>query len=151
MQSKVKTIKEYLAEVPDDRKEILSEMHKTIVKNMPKGFQEVMSYGMIGYVVPHSLYPAGYHCDPKQPLPFMCLASQKNYISFYHMGLYAGVLLEWFSKEWPKHSSKKLDMGKCCVRFKKPEDVPIQLLAELVSKMTPEEWIKVYEKSIQKK
>ncbi|MBK9109474.1 MAG: DUF1801 domain-containing protein [Saprospiraceae bacterium] len=151
MQSKAKTIQEYLAEVPDERKEILSEMHKTIVKNMPKGFQEVMSYGMIGYVVPHSLYPAGYHCDPKQPLPFMCLASQKNYISFYHMGLYAGLLLEWFTSEWPKHSTKKLDMGKCCVRFKKPEDVPLKLIAELVTKVSPEEWIEVFENAFKKK
>ncbi|MBK8954142.1 MAG: DUF1801 domain-containing protein [Saprospiraceae bacterium] len=151
MQSKAKTIKEYLDEVPDDRKAILSEMHKTIVRKMPKGFQEVMSYGMIGYVVPHSLYPAGYHCDPKLPLPFMCLASQKNYISFYHMGLYAGLLLEWFTGEWPKHSTKKLDMGKCCIRFKKPEDVPLKLIAELASKMTPQEWISVYEKAFKKK
>ena len=105
---------------------------------------------MLGYVVPHSLYPAGYHCDPKQALPFIALASQKNYISFYHMALYAGTLLDWFTAEWSRHSSKKLDMGKCCVRFKKPEDVPLKLLQELSSKITPEQWIAIYEKAIKR-
>ncbi|HKZ36872.1 MAG TPA: DUF1801 domain-containing protein, partial [Chryseolinea sp.] len=117
-------------------------------KNLPKGFKEVMSYGMLGYVVPHTLYPNGYHCDPKQPLPFISLASQKSHIALYHMGLYAGKNLDWFTKEWSKTTDKKLDMGKSCIRFKKPEDVPMELIGELASKITPKEWIVMYEKNL---
>jgi hypothetical protein len=150
MQSKAATPEEYIASLPEDRRAVISEMRKTIRKNLPKGFQEVMCYGMIGYVVPHSLYPPGYHCDPKLPLGFITLASQKNYISFHHMGLYQGPLLEWFKKEWQKVSAKKLDMGKVCVRFKKPEDVPLKLIGELAAKMTPKDWIEKYEKMIRR-
>ncbi len=150
MQSKAAAPEEYIAELPEERRKIISEIRKVIRKNLPKGFKEGMSYGMLGYCVPHSLYPDGYHCDPKQPLPFMSLASQKNYISLYHMGLYEGPLLKWFQKEWPKHSDKKLDMGKCCIRFKKPEDVPLQLIGELCTKITPQEWIEVYEQAIKR-
>jgi hypothetical protein len=103
-------------------------------------------------VVPHSLYPAGYHCNPEQPLPFISIASQKNFIALYHMGIYADKkLLEWFTKEYPKHSQTKLDMGKSCIRFKKPEQIPFQLIGELVSKMTPKDWIATYEKAFTKK
>ncbi len=150
MQSKATTPADYVAALPDDRRAVITAMREAVLKNLPEGFREVMSYGMLGYVVPHSLYPAGYHCDPKQPLPFISLASQKNYISFYHMGLYAGGLLEWFESNWPLHSKKKLDMGKCCVRFKKPEDVPLELIGELAQKMTPQQWVEHYEKTIKR-
>jgi len=120
MQSKAVTVDEYIASLPEDRKEAIATIRKIILKNIPKGFKEVMGYGMVGYAVPHSIYPNGYHCDPKLPLPFMGLASQKNAISFYHMGIYADKkLLDWFVKEYPKHSKAKLDMGKSCIRFKK--------------------------------
>lgn len=144
MQSKAVTIEEYLAGLPEDRKGIISEMRRIILENIPEGFAEVMSYGMVGYVVPHSIFPAGYHCDPKLPLPFINLASQKNHIALYHMGMYEGRLLDWFKEEWAKVSKKKPDMGKACIRFKKPEDVPLQLIGELVSKVKPEEWIEYY-------
>ncbi len=150
MQSKAETPDQYITELADDRKEAVSKLRKTISKNLPKGFKEEMSYGMIGWVVPHKLYPTGYHCDPKLPLPFLGLALQKNYISFYHMGLYDGPLLEWFRAEWAKVAGKKLDMGKCCVRFKKPEEIPFELIGELVSKVTPSEWIGIYESTIKR-
>jgi Domain of unknown function (DU1801) len=149
MQSKAKTPKEYLASLPDDRKHAVSEIRKVILKNLPKGFEEVMD-GMLGYVVPHSLYPGGYHCDPKTPLPFIGLASQKNYIAFYHMGLYAGAHLEWFQEQWKIVSPKKLDMGKCCVRFKKFEDVPLDLIGQLCAKMKPQQWIDIYESHLKR-
>ena len=121
MQSKATTPEAYIAEMPKDRQEAFKKLLAIIKKNLPKGFKEVMSYGMIGYVVPHTMYPAGYHCDPKQPLPFMCVASQKNFIAIYHMGIYANPeLLKWFTEAHAKASSKKLDMGKSCMRYKKP-------------------------------
>lgn len=140
-----------MEELPDDRKEALNMLRKVIKKNLPKGFSEEMGYGMVGYVVPHKLYPAGYHCDPKLPLPFMGFASQKNNISFYHMGIYADKdLLDWFRGEYPKHSKTRLDMGKSCIRFKKPEQIPFGLLGELVSRMTPADWIAVYEREVKR-
>lgn len=146
MQSKATTIDAYLAELPEDRQKAISELQKVIKKNMPKGFRECMNYGMIGYVVPHSKYPPGYHCNPKDPLPFMNIASQKNFIAVYHMGVYANPkLLKWFADEHAKASPKKLDMGKSCVRYKKPEDIPYKLIGELASKITPDEWIAMYE------
>ncbi len=150
MQSKATTPEEYIKNLPEERKDAITEIRKIILKNLPKGFSECMSYGMLGYVVPHSLYPQGYHCDPKQPLPFISLASQKNYISLYHMGLYEGELLEWFKKEWKKVSQKKLDMGKCCIRFKKFEDVPLQLIGKLVKKVSVEQWITTYERNLKR-
>ena len=147
MQSKAQTPDEYFFSLPEERKQAMNELRKMILKNIPKGFSEVMSYGMVGYVVPHSLYPGGYHCDPKLPLPFMCIASQKNFIAVYHMGIYSDKkLLDWFTKEYPKHSSKKLDMGKSCIRFKKPEEIPFKLIGELATKITPEQWIEWYGK-----
>lgn len=152
MHSQATTPDEYFDSLPDDRKEAMNELRKQIKKNLPKGFKETMGYGMVGYVVPHSKYPNGYHCDPKLPLPFLSLASQKNFIAVYHMGLYADKkLLKWFTDEYPKHSSKKLDMGKSCLRFKKPADIPFKLIGELASKMSPEEWIDVYEKAFRQK
>jgi uncharacterized protein YdhG (YjbR/CyaY superfamily) len=152
MQSKATTVDQYIAELPEDRKKAMIELRKVFKKNIPKGFQECMSYGMIGYVVPHSKYPAGYHCDPKLPLPFVAFASQKNFIAVYHMGVYADPkLLKWFTEAHAKASPKKLDMGKSCLRYKKPEDIPYQLIGELVSKMTPDDWIKLYESKFLKK
>lgn len=146
MTSNAKTTNEYLENLPDDRKEAMTQLHDTIIKNLPKGFSETMSYGMIGFVVPHSKYPGGYHCDPKLPLPFVNVASQKNFIALYHMGIYAMPdLLEWFTKEYPKHSATKLDMGKSCIRFKKPEQIPYKLIGELMKKVNPDKWIEVYE------
>lgn len=151
MPSKATTTEDYLESLPEERKNIITQLRKTILKNLPKGFKETMSSGMLAYVVPHELYPAGYHCDPKQALPFIYLASQKNHIALYHMGLYGGQHLEWFQKEWKKHSDKKLDMGKSCIRFKKPEDIPLDLIGELCTKITPKEWIAYYEKTINRK
>jgi Domain of unknown function (DU1801) len=152
MTSKATTPDQYVEELPADRKEAVTELRKIISKNIPKGFKEEMNYGMIGYVVPHSLYPAGYHCDTKMPLPFMNVASQKNFIAVYHMGMYAKPdLLKWFLEEFPKHSKKKLDMGKSCLRFKKPEDIPLKLIGELAQKITVKEWINIYENAFIKK
>ena len=146
MQSKATTVDQYLAELPEDRQKAISQLRKVIKKNMPKGFQETMGYGMIGYVVPHSKYPAGYHCNPKDPLPFMNVASQKNFIAVYHMGVYADPkLLKWFTDAHAKASPKKLDMGKSCMRYKKAEDIPYELIGELASKITVEDWIERYE------
>jgi uncharacterized protein YdhG (YjbR/CyaY superfamily) len=148
MHSKAITVDQYIEEIPEERKQAVTELRKVIKKNIPKGFQECMSYGMVGYVVPHSKYPAGYHCDPKLPLPFMAFASQKNFIAVYHMGIYAEPrLLQWFTEAHAKASPKKLDIGKSCMRYKKAEDIPYQLIGELVSKITPDEWIEMYERN----
>ena len=147
----VSTVKEYLQAIPEERKEPIRKLRETILKNLPKGFEEGFGYGMIGYVVPHSLYPSGYHCDPKQPLPFMGFASQKNFISFYHMGIYADAeLLQWFQDEYVKVTKTKLDMGKSCVRFKKPEHIPYELIGKLVKRMKPKDWIELYEKQVKR-
>lgn len=151
MQSTAKTPEEYLASLPEDRKEAMEKLRKVILDNLPKGFEEGMAYGMLGYVVPLSSYPAGYHCTPNTPLPFLSIASQKNFIGFYHMGMYSDKeLYNWFTEEFPKHSKYKLDMGKSCVRFKKIEAIPYDLIAELVSKITPEKWIEIYESQIKR-
>ena len=126
-------------------------LRETIRQNLPEGFQEGMQYGMPGYSVPHSRYPAGYHVNPTQPLPFVGIASQKNFIALYHMGLYAmPPLLQWFQQEYPKHSKTKLDMGKSCIRFKKPQEIPYPLIGELMKKISPDEWIKCYEAALKK-
>jgi hypothetical protein len=151
MRIEASTPEAYLESVPEERKAVVRRLHDLIMENLPQGFEAGIGYGMLGYVVPHSLYPAGYHCDPKQPLPFMGLASQKNNISFYHMGLYADTeLLNWFTSEYPKYSKTKLDMGKSCIRFKKEESIPFPLLAELVRKMKPEDWIRLYESNVKR-
>lgn len=151
MQSKANTVDEYIAELPQERQQAINQLRKVIKKHLPKGFKEGMGYGMVGYSVPHSLYPAGYHCDPKLPLPFLSFASQKNSINLYHMGIYANPsLLKWFQTEHAKVSSKKLDMGKSCIRYKKPEDIPFDLIGELCSKITPQQWIEMYEKAFKK-
>jgi len=145
------TVKEILANVPQDRLAAFNKLHDVIVKNLPKGFEAAISYGGLGYVIPHTLYPAGYHCKPSEPLPFAGLASQKNSINFYHMGIYSDPkLLEWFVSEYPKHSKQKLDMGKSCIRFKKLDEIPYQLIGELMKKMTAEQWINTYETMLKK-
>lgn len=145
------TAEHYIEQLPDDRKAVMATLRQLILANIPKGFEEVTGYGMMGYVVPHSIYPAGYHCDPKQPLPFLGIASQKNFIALYHMGIYADPkLLEWFTTEYPKHVKTKLDMGKSCIRFKKPENIPFELIAELVSKMSVKDWISLYESELKR-
>jgi hypothetical protein len=147
MQSKASTVPEYINSLPAERKAVIIALRKAILKNLPKGFEEVMSYGMIGFVVPHKLYPSGYHVTPELPLPFIALASQKNHIAVYHMAM-QGKLLDWFQDEWKAYSSKKLDMGKACIRFRKPEDVPVDLIGNLAAMMTPNQWIEMYEKAI---
>jgi len=151
MQSIAKTPDEYIAGLPDDRKDAISALRKAINDNLPKGFKEGMSYGMIGWVVPLETYPAGYHCDPSQPIPFMSIASQKNHIAIYSMCIYSdNSLMEWFREAWPQYSSKKLDMGKSCIRIKKPNDVPLELIGKLASKVTPQQWIELYEKALKR-
>ena len=151
MQSKATTLEAYMAEIPEERQKAFNKLRSVIKKNIPKGFKETMGYGMMGYCVPHSIYPAGYHCNPKDPLPFIGIASQKNFIAVYHMGIYADPALnKWFVTQHAKASPKKLDMGKSCIRYKKPEDIPFELIGELVSKMTPGEWIALYEKNLKR-
>lgn len=151
MKYEANTPEEYIAQLPEDRKEPFKMLRQTVLDNLPKGFEEVMGYGMPAYVVPHSKYPEGYHCDPNLPLPFINIASQKKFIAFYHMGIYSDPkLLKWFTTAYPYHVKNKLDMGKSCIRFKKMNQIPYQLLGELVSKITLEEWIEKYESVIKK-
>lgn len=152
MTSKATTPEDYISELPEDRKEAIIKLRQVILDNLPKGMKECMNYGMLGFVIPHSVYPDGYHCDTKLPLPFMNLASQKNFIAVYHMGMYAKKeILNWFTSEYSKHCKYKLDMGKSCVRFKKIQDIPYQLIGELTAKMSTEEWIEIYDTNIKKK
>lgn len=145
------SVSEYIQALPEERKVVIEKLRMLFKKNLPKGFEEQLSYGMIGYVVPHKIYPDGYHCDPKLPLPFLSIASQKNFVALYHMGIYAvPELHDWFVSEYPKHCKSKLDMGKSCIRFKKMEDIPYELIAELVKKMTVQDWISCYEKNYKK-
>jgi len=148
MQSKASTVPEYLASLPDDRRNALECLRKVFAANMDPLFEEGMQYGMIGYYLPHRIYPAGYHCDPKQPLPFAGLASQKNHLSLYLMCLYSEAAdMEWFSEEWAK-SGHKLDMGKCCVRFRRIEDVPLDVVATLLRRVTAKAYVEHYETNI---
>mgnify|MGYP000975265061 CR=1 FL=1 len=151
MTSDAKTPNEYFENLPEERKEAMNELRRTILSNLPEGFEEAMGYGMVGYCVPHSIYPSGYHCDAKQPLPFIGLASQKNFIAFYHMGMYAmPQIMDWFVSEYSKFIKTKIDMGKSCVRLKKKEQIPFALIAELCKKITVQEWIEVYEKNLKR-
>ena len=151
MISKAKTPEAYLAELPSERRDVMEELRRVILSKLPEGFEETMNYGMIGYVVPHSIYPDGYHCTPELPLPFLSIASQKNHIGFYHMGIYSDPeLLKWFTAEFPKHSKRKLDMGKSCIRFKNPNDIPYELLGQLVGKMSVADWISKYENTVKR-
>jgi uncharacterized protein YdhG (YjbR/CyaY superfamily) len=151
MRYEADSIEEYFAQVPEERKPAITKLWETIRSNIPDGFTEELGYGMPGFVVPHSIYPDGYHCDPKLALPFINVASQKHFIGFYHMGIYAKPeLLKWFTDNYPKHAKTKLDMGKSCIRFKKMDQIPFELIGELVSKMTVEDWISIYESEIKK-
>ena len=152
MQYKATSAEDYISQVPQERQNTLKRLRKTIVDNLPKGFEEGIQYGMIGYYVPHSIYPDGYHCTPETPLPFMSFASQKNSVNLYHSGIYAKKELhDWFGNEYPKYCSRKLDMGKSCVRFKNLDEIPFDLIAELTRKMTCDEWINVCESVFKKK
>lgn len=152
MKIEAQSVQEYLENLPEERRGPIEKLRKVISENLPNGFEEQLSYGMIGYVVPKSIYPKGYHCTPELPLPFLSIASQKNSINLYHMGIYADEkLLNWFQEEFPKYSKKKLDMGKSCMRFKKPEDIPYGLIGKLARKMTPQDWIEKYENAFVKK
>jgi uncharacterized protein YdhG (YjbR/CyaY superfamily) len=149
MQYEASSPEEYITQLPEERQEPVKKIRRILRKNLPAGFEEGMSYKMIGFYVPHSVYPDGYHCDPKLPLPFINLASQKNFIALYHSGIYAKKeLLNWFVEEYPKHCNYKLDMGKSCIRFKKIEDIPYDLIRELSTKMTVREWIDIYESNV---
>ena len=146
MKATGQTVQDILANVPEERLGPFNKLHEVIVKNLPKGFKPGISYGGLGYVVPHTLYPAGYHCKPTEPLPFAGISSQKNAISFYHMGIYSDPkLMEWFLAEYPKHSKRKPDMGKSCIRFKNLNEIPYELIGELMTKMTVQDWINIYE------
>lgn len=151
MKAEAQSPEEYIEQLSPERRPVFRQIRRLILENLPDGFEEVMSYGMIGYVVPHSVYPAGYHVNPKLPLPFLSIASQKNFIALYHMGIYSDPeLLDWFTKEYSRYSDTKLDMGKSCIRFKRMNQIPFVLLGELVKKMTCQQWISLYEKSIKK-
>lgn len=148
LQSKANTVIQYLAELPAERQAAVTKLRKVILKNLPNGFKEGMSYGMLGYFVPHSIYPKGYNCNPQLPLPFINLASQKNSITLYHMGIYGDPKLKkWFEEAYAKTVVAKLDMGGSCIRFKKPENIPYDLIGELCSKVTVAQWIATYEKN----
>ncbi len=152
MQYEAATIKEYIDQLPEDRQEVMKKLRSVIKRNIPKGFQECINYNMPSYVVPHSIYPDGYHCSPALPLPFVSFASQKNFVALYHMGIYANTdLYNWFVLEYPKHCKSKLDMGKSCIRFKKIDDIPYELIGELMTKMKVEDWVKIYENAFKKK
>ncbi len=152
MQYKATSPEDYISQIPEERKGPMRQLRQVILDNLPNGIEETMSYGMIGYVVPHAIYPDGYHCTPELPLPFMNIASQKNFIAVYHSGVYAKKELhDWFVSEYPKHSNRKIDMGKSCIRFKKIDDIPYDLIGELTTKMTTQEWIDIYEANIKKK
>ena len=149
MQIQASSPDEYIDQLPEERKAVIEKLRSTINNNIPIGFKEEMSFGMIGWVVPHSLYKPGYHCDPKLPLPFLSIASQKNFVALYHMGIYANEdLLNWFINEYPKYSKRKLDMGKSCIRFKKMDEIPYELIGKLTTKMTTENWIQIYESNV---
>ncbi|MBC8080687.1 MAG: DUF1801 domain-containing protein [Gorillibacterium sp.] len=146
MRYEVNTPEEYISQLSEDRQEVIEKLRNTIKENLPIGFEETISYGMIGYVVPHSIYPSGYHVNPKEPLPFMSIASQKSFIALYHMGIYMdSTVLTWFMEEYPLHVRTKLDMGKSCVRFRKLDTIPYELIGELSRKISVEDYIKKYE------
>ncbi|EPR74032.1 DUF1801 domain-containing protein [Winogradskyella psychrotolerans RS-3] len=152
MTYKATSPEDYISQVPEERQSAIKTLRQVIKDNLPKGFEEGIQYNMIGYYVPHSIYPDGYHCDLKIPLPFMSFASQKNSVNLYHSGIYANPELhDWFVKEYPKHCKRKLDMGKSCIRFKKMDEIPFKLIGELTQKMSCNEWIYLYESVVKKK
>lgn len=139
----------WIATLPEDRREAVTQLRDTFNAHLPTGYEERVGGGMLHWVVPHSTYPAGYHCHPEDPLPFISLANRKNYVALYHMGLYTHPeVLQWFRAAYPNHARTKLDMGKSCVRFKKMNDLPLELMAELAGKFTPAQWIALYEEKV---
>ena len=145
------TIQDHIDKIPEDKKEAFLKLRETIKNNIPEGFKEGLSYNMIGFVVPHSIFPDGYHCNPKEPLPFVSFAAQKNSINLYHMGIYANKdVEEWFRAEYPKHVKTKLDMGKSCIRFKNLKTIPYDLIGELMTKITVDDWTETYTSAIRK-
>lgn len=149
MRHNATSINAYIDSLPEDKKEVIIQIRDIFLKNLPKGFEERMSYGMPGFVVPHAKYPAGYHVDPKQPLPFISFAAQKNHIALYHSGVYTiPYIADWFQQEYPKYSNTKLDMGKSCIRFKNSKNIPFELIGELATKITVDEWILAYEEAL---
>jgi hypothetical protein len=154
MQSKATTVSAYLASLPPDRRKAIESVRAVILANLDKDYEEGMQYGMIGYYVPHRVYPSGYHVDAEHPLPFAALASQKNYMSVYVMGLYCGcvdgvsdnALAKWFNEAWAK-TGKKLDKGKACIRFKKLDDLALDVLGEAIRRLPAKKYIEVYEKA----
>ena len=144
-------IKSYINSLPPEREKTFTQLINVIEQGIPKGFEKVMNYGMPSFVIPHSIYPEGYHCDVSLPLPFIGVSNRKSSISLYHMGLYADLkLLNWFKSEYPKHSNFKLDMGKSCIRFKKFNEIPYELIGILSTKMTVKKWIDIYEENIKR-
>lgn len=144
-------IQTYIDSIPKDKKDYFLKLRETILNNIPTGFEEQFSYGMVGFVVPKSIYPNGYHCNPKLPLPFISIANQKNFFALYHIGIYMMPdLLNWFVAEFSKYNDQKLDMGKCCIRFKKADKIPFELIGELVKKMSVKDWIETYESNFKK-
>ncbi len=144
-------IQTYINSIPTEKKDYFLKLRETILNNIPTGFEEEFSYGMVGFVVPKTIYPKGYHCNPKLPLPFISIANQKNFIALYHMGIYMiPDLLNWFAAEFSKYSDQKLDIGKSCIRFKKADKIPLELIAELVKKVSVEDWIQTFESNIKK-
>jgi uncharacterized protein YdhG (YjbR/CyaY superfamily) len=152
MMNEASPVEQYIQNLPEERKVVIQKLREIILTHLPIGFSEEIGYGMIGYVVPHSLYPAGYHCSPHLPLPFANIASQKNFVALYHMGIYAdSALLDWFVKEYPQHSKSKLDMGKSCIRFKKMDQIPYELIGELMRKISVQKYIETYERAFKNK
>jgi len=152
MKIEANTVQEYLDNIQEERKPAINRLRDIIKDNIPVGFEKCISFGMIGYVVPHTIYPDGYHCNTKLPLPFLNIANQKNFVAIYHMGLYANPdLMAWFIKEYPKHCKYKIDLGKSCIRFKKIDHIPFDLIEELVKKMTTNDWISIYEENVKSK
>lgn len=150
MQYDVESVEDYIQQLPEDRKEPIERLRKVILDNLPEGFEETILYGMIGYVVPHSIYPEGYHVDPKLPLSFIGLASQKNNISLYHSGVYMfPEVLEWFEEQYPTYVKTNLDMGKSCIRFKNMQTIPYQLIGQLCEKITVAQYVSKYEENLQ--
>ena len=146
------TIDHYLSTLPEDRQLAMGKLRSTLLQHLPSGFEEVMAHGMIAYVVPHHLFPSGYHANPKQPLPFISFGSQKNCISFHHLGIYGNAeLRDWFTDAYAKQVNSKLDMGKGCIRFKKMDEIPHKLMAELAEKISPAKWIELYLRAFTKK
>lgn len=145
MQINSETPDAYVEQLPLERQVVITKLRAVIKENLPVGFEETTGSGMISYVVPYSIYPAGYHCKPKQPLPFLGLASQKHFVAVYHMGIYADeALLKWFVDAYAQSCDTKLDMGKSCIRFNKMDQIPYGLIGELCTKMTPDQWIMRY-------